>query len=113
MHFVDVEELQTMRDFEDSIVDMLLVFDSTIDTISSLLESYKQFCLDTNANPVGANSEDFDPIAFAFKEKHREVMFNRKKIETLQTKVQGLQSLVSKHTPLSLIPPQDTHLHYF
>ena len=113
MQLVDVEERQTIKDFEDSIVDMLLVLDSTIDTISSLVENYKRFCLDTEANPVGTNSEDFDPVAFAFQEKHREVIFNRKKIETLQTKVQGMSSLVSKHTWFSLKAPQNTHVHHF
>ena len=113
MQLVDVEERQTIKDFEDSIVDMLLVLDSTLDTISCLFENYKQFCLDTDANPVVTSSEDFDPIAFAFQEKHREVTFNRKKIETLQTKVQGMSSLVSKHPRLSLMPHQNTHIHYF
>jgi len=74
---------------------MLLVLDSTTDTISSLLDNYKQFCLDIDVNPLETNGEEFDPVAFALREKHREVMFSRKKIETLQTKVQGMSNLVS------------------
>ena len=97
---MDVDERQIIKDFEDSIVDMLLVLDSTIDTISSLIENYKQFCLDTDINAVDTNGEEFDPVAFALREKYREVMFSRKKIETLQTKVQGMSNLVSKDVTL-------------
>ena len=79
---------------------MLLVLDSTIDTISSLIENYKQFRLDIDNSPMDTNSEEFDPIAFALREKHREVMFSRKKAETLQIKVQGMSTLVSKHLGL-------------
>jgi len=90
-----VDERQILKDFEDAIIDMLLVLDSTTDTISSLLDNYKQFCLDIDVNPLETNGEEFDPVAFALREKHREVMFSRKKIETLQTKVQGMSNLVS------------------
>ncbi len=90
-----MDERQILKDFEDAIIDMLLVLDSTTDTISSLLDNYKQFCLDIDVNPLETNGEEFDPVAFALREKHREVMFSRKKIETLQTKVQGMSNLVS------------------
>jgi len=98
-----VDEHQILKDFEDAIIDMLLVLDSTIDTISSLLDNYKQFCLDIDVNPLETNGEEFDPVAFALREKHREVMFSRKKIETLQTKVQGMSNLVSMHITHSCI----------
>ena len=89
-----------IKDLEDAVVDMLLVLDSTIDTISSLIENYKQFCLDVEADIVSSDDKGFDTIGFALREKHREVLFNRKKVETLQTKVQGMSNLVRKHPNL-------------
>lgn len=96
LRLIDVEERQSLKDFEDRIVDILLVLDSILDTISSLAETYKQFCLDLNTNEEGQADGEFDSVAFRLQEKLREVISSRRKVENLHTKVQSTINLVSQ-----------------
>jgi len=95
LRLIDVEERQALKDFEDQIVDILLVLDSTSDTVSSLAETYKQFCLDLDTNDEMADGE-YDSVSFRLQEKLREVVANRRKVENLLTKVQSTTNLVSQ-----------------
>lgn len=95
LNFLDVEERQELKDFEDQIIDILLVLDSTSDTIYSLSKMYKQFHHDLDETREGADGYIFDSIAFALQEKQCEVHYSRKKVYALHTKLQGTIKLVS------------------
>lgn len=95
LRLIDVEERQRLKDFEDQLTDIVLVLDSTHDTITSLLEKYQQFCRDNSSLETACNPSDFDPIESALQEKQRDVRSSRRKIETLHTKVRGTTDLVS------------------
>lgn len=108
-----MQERQDLKDIEDQIVDILLVLDSTSDTISSVIEMYKQFCHDSSIPSAGEEAplsrkkfspgegisqslkeNEFDLISFSLHEKQRDVVQHRKKVETLHVKVQGTAKLV-------------------
>ena len=94
MQLLDITERQELKDVQDQVIDILVVLDSTSDTIESMIEKYKQFNQDCD-DPQGNSSDiEFDAIQSALQEKQREVFLNRKKVETLHTKVQGTISLV-------------------
>ena len=89
---LDIQELQELQVFEDQLIDIFLVLDSTLDTISSLKERYQEFCLEMKPPELQANR--LDSIGCALKEKQREVLLTRKKVEALHTKIQGTMTLV-------------------
>lgn len=93
LQLLDIEERQVLKDFEDRIIDNLLVLDSTESTITSLIENYDRFILYKPAQQE-TNIESFDPVAVALLEKKKEVNFCRTKVETLHAKVQGSIKLV-------------------
>ena len=94
LRLIGVEERQVLKDFEDQIIDVLLVLDSIYDTISSLAETYKQFCQDIDSQE-DLGGREFDSVAFRLQEKLREVMSSRRKVENLLAKVQSTTNLVS------------------
>ncbi|KAI4159818.1 MAG: hypothetical protein LQ342_006236 [Letrouitia transgressa] len=94
LQLLDIEERQVLKDFEDRIIDNLLVLDSTESTITSLIENYDRFILYKPAQQE-TNIESFDPVAVALLEKKKEVNFCRTKVETLHAKVQGSIKLLS------------------
>lgn len=95
LQVLDIQESQLLKDLEDQIIDVLLVLDSTADTISSVAEMYKQFCRNSLAISQDVNDDEFDLISFSLQEKQRDTIQNRKKVETLQAKIQGTANLLS------------------
>ena len=89
-----IQERQLLKDIEGQIIDILLVLDSTSDTILSVIEMYRQFCHDSPGKAQDVNDAQFDLISFSLQEKQRDVILNRKKVETLRFKVQGTANLV-------------------
>lgn len=89
---LDIQERQELKVYEDQLIDIILVLDLTLDTISSLKEKYQEFCREVEPSPVYQAS--VNAINSALEEKQREVLLNRKKVEALQTKIQGTMSLV-------------------
>ena len=90
---LDIQERQELKIYEDQLIDILLVLDLTLDTISSLKEKYQEFCQEVESFPIYQAS--VNAVNGALEEKQREVLLNRKKVEALQTKIQGTMSLVS------------------
>lgn len=90
-----MEEYQILKDFEDQIIDVLLILRSTSDTIVLLAEKYRLFLYETKYVSEDRNELVLDSIAFALQEKEREVGHNKRKVESLHTKVQGATNLVS------------------
>lgn len=93
LQLLDIQERQVLRDTEDRIIDLLLILDSTSDTISSLIEMYKQFCHDS-CDISQYVKDEFDLISFSLRETQLDVIHNRKKAEALHVKVQGTANLV-------------------
>lgn len=93
LQLLDIEERQVLKNIEDQIVDILLILDSTSDTISSVTEMYKQFC-DASPSISQDVNDELDLISFSLHEKQRDVVHNRRKVETLLVKVQGTAKLV-------------------
>lgn len=91
---VQVEERQHLKELEDQILDVILVLDSTNDTILSLLENYLRFRQDPC---VWEETDDggYDAIEFAFQEKLKDVSSSRKKVQTLHAKLKSTIDLVS------------------
>lgn len=89
-----VEERQHLKDLEDQILDVILVLDSTNDTILSLIENYQRFRQDPC---VWKEPDDgvCDTIDFAFQEKLRYVSSSRKKVQTLHAKLKSTIELLS------------------
>ena len=97
MQPVDVEERQKLKDLEDQIIDIMTVLESTKDTIASLSERYNQCRRDLGREVDVSDDAGFDPIESALQEKRRDVVFNRKKVETLHIKIKSTIELVSRH----------------
>lgn len=90
-----VEERQQLKDLEDQILDVILVLESTSDTIVSLIENYRGFrrdpCVCVWARSGDGNS---DAINAAFQEKHSDVCSSKKKVQTLHAKLKSTIELV-------------------
>lgn len=89
---LDIEERQKLKDLEDQIIDIISVLDSINDNIVSLLEKYKQFCRDFGERTM--SDTEFDSIEFALQERRKDVVSNRKKVETLHVKIKSTIELV-------------------
>lgn len=94
-----VEERQKLKEMEDQLIDVLLVLEATRDTIKTLLENYQQYCRDTSHRLEDGFDEGYDPIDCALQERERDIDSNRRKVETLYTKIQGTTNLVRDRLP--------------
>ena len=94
---IQVEERQQLKELEDQILDVVLVLDSTSDTIVSLIENYRRFSQDHRllGRCDGGNN---DAIDLAFQEKHRDVHNSKKKVQTLHAKLKSTIELVSSRS---------------
>jgi hypothetical protein len=76
-------------------LDVKTVLDSTLDTVSSLIEKYTDLSrLEVSHRGINAELER-DSIVFGLQEKCREVVLTRKKVDVLHAKIQGTMKLVS------------------
>ena len=98
LRVADFEERQSLKDFEDRLIDILLIFDTTRDTITSLLDRYQEFCIDCDSTSDGGDRMGSDFIFSALHDRQKDVLSNRNKVETLHKKVQGTINLVSKRS---------------
>lgn len=91
---VQVEERQRLKEFEDQVLDVILVLEATNDTIVSLLEGYRQFRQDPCLWEEPGDGVH-DAIEITLQEKLRDVSSSKKKIETLHAKLKSTIDLVS------------------
>ena len=94
VQLLNFEERQILKDFEDLLIDNLLVLDTTLDTISSLLDNYQSYWRISRLQSREMQTDDVDLISVALQEQKSEVSSSRRKIETLHRKVQGSIKLV-------------------
>src|SRR5205814_10547112 len=86
---------QKLKKIEDQVIDILLVLDSTLDTVSNLLERYKYFSKQFGIFLHKRTIYGSDPIIFALNEKSQEILYTRKKAEALASKIRSTMNLVS------------------
>ena len=98
-----MEERQRLKDFEDQIVDIIMVLDSTSDTIILLHEKYDQFRCDASDDSEDYKGDKLDSIHLALQEKRRDVDSSRRKVANLHTKVKSTIELVRQR--LSIASP--------
>ena len=80
---------------------MILVLDTTYETIMSLLEKYQGLKSNCQKYADEIDRMGFDPICEALEERQRDVLSSRKKVETLRTKLRGTTDLVSNQCSTS------------
>lgn len=96
LRLADFEERQWLKDFEDRLIDVLLIFDATYDTITSILDRYHKFRISCDSTWYDCTDLESDFIVCALQERRKDVLSGRNKIKTLHKKVQGTTNLVSK-----------------
>ncbi len=94
IRITEFEERQRLKQMEDKILDLLIIMDSTLDTIDSLSQRYREFRSATTVAVERAPLLDGDSISFALAEKRRDVLLYRSKVEALRAKVKGTTNLV-------------------
>ncbi|KIV80796.1 hypothetical protein PV11_08272 [Exophiala sideris] len=98
----DFNERQRLKQLEDSIVDVQLILDSTLDTVETMLVNYTEMFIKTHPQNEGqSNFPGQDLIIRALQEKRREVKLLKTKVEALRTKLAGTTELVSTLLTLS------------
>ncbi|KAL3421149.1 hypothetical protein PVAG01_07594 [Phlyctema vagabunda] len=90
---IDIEinfaDRQVLKVVEDRVLDLITIFESTADTISTILERYGLIYNTSNNQPW------HDQVTINLKDNLREVELYRKKADTLHKMVQGTASLLS------------------
>ena len=96
LRLADFEERQRLKEFEDRVIDIILAFDATHDTVTSLLDKYQEFCISHGSASDTDDRMESDFIVCALQERLKDVHSSRNKLKTLHKKVQGTTNLVSK-----------------
>ena len=94
LQLLNIEERQVLKDLEDLLIDILLILDSTLDTIASLLKNYEKYCHTCRESGQDASFTDSDLIKVALQRQEIEVRSSKRTINTLHRKVQGSIQLV-------------------
>jgi hypothetical protein len=94
IRITEFEERQRLKQMEDKILDLLIIMDSTLDTIDSLSQAYRDFCSRTLLKIQEASIPENGSVSFALAEKRRDVLLYRSKVEALRSKVKGTTKLV-------------------
>ena len=95
LRLADFEARQRLKVFEDRLIDILLIFDATYETITSLLSRYQDFCIGCDSTWHDGDKMEPDFIVSALQERQKDVHSSRNKVKTLHKKVEGTTSLVS------------------
>jgi hypothetical protein len=88
-----VEDRQRIQELGNLVADLMVMIDSTIDTVTSLIEKYQ--ILQPEEALDGVNS-----VLFTLREKQRHAVLIRKKAKALSGRVHGAAQLVSSQLPL-------------
>lgn len=95
IRITEFTERQRLKQIEDNILDLLVVLDSTLDTVCSLIEKYNYGATqEVLGRPSGVVPDD-DAILRGLNEKRRDVLLYRSRVEAIRAKVQGTSNLVS------------------
>jgi hypothetical protein len=95
IRITELEERQQLKQVEDKILDLLIIMDSTLDTIDSLARVHQEvWSTVTTQNPDQRLPEN-DLVGFGLAEKRRDILVYRSKVEALRSKVKSTTKLVS------------------
>jgi len=92
--FLDYDQEQELKQVEDQIVDILVSLDSTLDTITALLNIYEHFNKTFGRDLEESSIDDWDAIKLTFREKQQDIIYMKQKVEALSSKLQGTKALV-------------------
>lgn len=107
LQLLTFEERQVLKDCEDTLIDVMLILESTLDTICSLASVYTSYSRDCLGRPKEIRADGLDMIDIALQEQYKGVSSYKKQVKALHRKVQGTIQLVSL---LFLISESHTHL---
>ena len=88
-------ERQRLKQIEDNMLDLLVVLDSTLDTVCSLIEKYSYGATQEVLGRPSGIVPDGDAILRGLNERRRDVLLYRSRVEAIRAKVQGTSNLVS------------------
>ena len=91
----DVVERQKLKQLEDILLDILIVLDSTLDTVSTLLEQYQTTFLRSDVGQTSNSPTTEDDIVVTLLEKRRDILLFRTKVDAIRSKVQGTIAMAS------------------
>jgi hypothetical protein len=96
---VDVQDYQSLKEIEDRASDALLCLDSTTDTVTTLVDVYRnysrtQVIQKDSGVPYSHPKFEYDEVLAALKEKEKQLKYARKKTEALLSKTQNTRALV-------------------
>jgi hypothetical protein len=94
----DFTERQRLKQLEDSVLDLLLILDSTLDTVETMIEKYQEDTTQAWLGKPGYSQSlaQDDILVQALKEKRRDILLLKTKVEMLRAKVSGTTELVSR-----------------
>ena len=95
LHSTNVEERQMLKDLEDELLDVILVFESMHGTLVKLLRNYDWYH-NADANSITTKGERFDCVSEALLVRQENIILHQKKIQTLHKKLKGIINLVSR-----------------
>ena len=95
IRITEFEERQQLKQVEDKILDLIIIMDSTLDTIDALSRAHQELC-----SLMAMQHPDRGPIknhliSFGLAEKRRDILSYRSKIEALRSKIKSTTKLVS------------------
>lgn len=85
---INFDDRQTLKVIENQVLDLITIFESTLDTIGTLMEKYKFIS-------YAAKDSEMDIILHKLQDNFREVGLYQGRVETLYKRVQGTSILVS------------------
>jgi hypothetical protein len=92
----EFEERQRLKQVEDRVLDLQLVFESTLDTVDSLLRAYEKYTFFCEIHDTVSGGPETDVINLALTEKRRELQLYLAEVAALRSKVQSTASMVSR-----------------
>lgn len=95
IRITELEERQQLKQVEDKILDLLIIMDSTLDTIDALSRAHQELCSVTAMQHPDWSPIKNELISFGLAEKRRDILLYRSKIEALRSKVKSTTKLVS------------------
>ena len=89
-----------LKDLEDELLDVILVFETIRGILTKLLRNYDWYRL-ADADSIGKNDDRPDCVSEALLEKEEDIILYQRKIQTLHEKLKGTINLVRRTARIS------------
>lgn len=90
---VQAQDYTDLKELEDHVTNVTLCLDSTLDTLTALLNFYQKYRPGNEGSPHKAASSS-DLVSFALQQHQRHVIYSRKKAEALLAKSRNTRKLI-------------------